>query len=199
MGGRKIADNCYEVERSTTLSCNRAKFHEVEFWHQRMGYLNFKDLSKAAKKDFIHGLPKLGKIEKTVCEPCQMGKHIKSHKFHPHSRPLELLHMDLMWPSRTESIGGRKYIIVIVDNFQDIHRSFYSEKSLRPLNMPKSYSRSYKMERATTSREFEVTMSKNSKMQVLQTSMRRTTPSKSFQRPSLNKMKSLKEKSSDEL
>lgn len=65
--------------------------------------------------------------------------------------------------------------------------------------MPKSYSRSYKMERATTSREFEVTMSKNSKMQVLQTSMRRTTPSKSFQRPSLNKMKSLKEKSSDEL
>jgi hypothetical protein len=61
MGGLKTADNCYEVEPITTLSCNRTKFHEVELWHQRLGHLNFKDLSKAAKKDFILGLPKLGK------------------------------------------------------------------------------------------------------------------------------------------
>lgn len=32
-------------------------------------------------------------------------------------RPLELLHIDLMGPSRTESLGGKKYILVMVDNF----------------------------------------------------------------------------------
>ena len=33
------------------------------------------------------------------------------------SRPLELLHLDLMGPARTESLGGKRYIMVIVDDF----------------------------------------------------------------------------------
>ncbi|MGV7927175.1 DDE-type integrase/transposase/recombinase, partial [Mycobacterium kansasii] len=33
------------------------------------------------------------------------------------TRPLELLHMDLIGPTRTESQGGKKYILVIVDDF----------------------------------------------------------------------------------
>jgi hypothetical protein len=32
-------------------------------------------------------------------------------------KPLELLHMDLMGPSRIESIGGKRYILVMVDDF----------------------------------------------------------------------------------
>ena len=33
------------------------------------------------------------------------------------SRCLELLHVDLMGPIRTESLGGKRYIMVIVDDF----------------------------------------------------------------------------------
>jgi hypothetical protein len=33
------------------------------------------------------------------------------------SKNLELLHMDLMGPTRTVSLGGRKYILVVVDDF----------------------------------------------------------------------------------
>ena len=33
------------------------------------------------------------------------------------SRCLELLHVDLMGPTRTESLGGKGYIMVIVDDF----------------------------------------------------------------------------------
>ena len=33
------------------------------------------------------------------------------------SRPLELLHLDLMVPTRIESLGGKKYILVVVDDF----------------------------------------------------------------------------------
>ena len=33
------------------------------------------------------------------------------------SRCLELLHVDLMGPTRTESFGGKRYIMVIVDDF----------------------------------------------------------------------------------
>ena len=50
-----------------------------------------------------------------------MGKQVKSK--HPSvtevqtSRPLELLHIDLMGPTRAQSLGGKKYILVVVDDF----------------------------------------------------------------------------------
>ena len=56
-----------------------------------------------------------------VCRPCQLGKQTKAK--HPStqtsatSRPLELLHLDLMGPTRTESFGGKRYIMVVVDDF----------------------------------------------------------------------------------
>lgn len=68
--GLRTTDKYYGIESSTTLNCNRAKLDEVELWHQCLQHLNFKDLSKFVKKEFILGLPKLGKIEKVVCGPC---------------------------------------------------------------------------------------------------------------------------------
>ena len=50
-----------------------------------------------------------------------MGKQTKAS--HPKvnviatSRCLELPHVDLMGSTRTESLGGKKYIMVIVDDF----------------------------------------------------------------------------------
>ena len=50
-----------------------------------------------------------------------MGKQVKSK--HPFvtgvqtSRPLELLHIDLMGPARVLSLGGKRYILVVVDDF----------------------------------------------------------------------------------
>ena len=51
----------------------------------------------------------------------QMGNQVKSK--HPSltevqtSRPLELLHIDLMGLARVQSLGGMKYILVVVDDF----------------------------------------------------------------------------------
>ena len=50
-----------------------------------------------------------------------MGKQVKSK--HPSVtevqtlRPLELLHINLMGPARVQSLGGEKYILVVVDDF----------------------------------------------------------------------------------
>ena len=60
-------------------------------------------------------------MNNVVCGPCQLGKQTKAK--HPStqtfatSRPLELLHLDLMGPTRIESLGGKRYIMVMVDNF----------------------------------------------------------------------------------
>ena len=93
----------------------------LELWHQRFGHANFKQVAKVSKLEAVEGLPKFGKVEKTMCSACQMGKQTKaSHQkvnVIATSRCLELLHVDLMGPTRTKSLGGKKYIMVIVDDF----------------------------------------------------------------------------------
>ena len=93
----------------------------LELWHQRFGHANFKQVAKVSKLEAVEGLPKFGKIAKTICGACQMGKQTKaSHQkvnVIATSRWLELLHVDLMGPTRTKSLGGKKYIMVIVDDF----------------------------------------------------------------------------------
>jgi len=78
-------------------------------------------LNKLISKNLVIGLPKL-KFEKYhLCEACQMGEQTK-HSFKlkniiSTSKPLELLHMDLFGPSRTMSLGGNYYALVVVDDF----------------------------------------------------------------------------------
>ena len=50
-----------------------------------------------------------------------MGKQVKSKHLSmtevQTSRPLELLHIDLISPTKVQSLGGKKYIIVVMDDF----------------------------------------------------------------------------------
>ena len=90
-------------------------------WHHRFRHANFKQVAKVSKLDAVEGLPKFGKVKKTICGACQMGKQTKAshHKVNviATSRCLELLHVDLIGPKRTESLGGKRYIMIIIDDF----------------------------------------------------------------------------------
>jgi len=67
---------------------------------------------------------KLKIVEGDICGECQIGKQTRmSHPRLEHqvtSKILELLHMDLMGPMQVESIGGKRYVLVVVDDFQDL-------------------------------------------------------------------------------
>ena len=60
-------------------------------------------------------------MNNVVCGLCQFGKQTKAK--HPGtqtsvvSRPLEILHLDLIGPTRTEFLEGKRYIMVVVDVF----------------------------------------------------------------------------------
>ena len=86
-----------------------------------MGHASYKHLSIVSKHELVLGIPKLSRTSNVVCGPCQLGKQTKAK--HPGtqtsgtSRPLELLHLNLMGPTRTESLGGKRYIMVVIDDF----------------------------------------------------------------------------------
>jgi hypothetical protein len=124
MGGERTSDNCYGIpglSSDSQIICNKVTIDESELWHQHLGHLNFTEMLKIASKEVVKDLPKMKDTEKGVCGPCQIGKQTRAaHKKTSGiltSRNLELLHMDLMGPTRTSSLGGRKYILVIVDDY----------------------------------------------------------------------------------
>ncbi|GJS86931.1 retrovirus-related pol polyprotein from transposon TNT 1-94 [Tanacetum coccineum] len=90
-------------------------------WHRRLSHLNFGAINHLARHGLVRGLPKL-KFEKDhLCSACAMGKSKKKpHK--PKSEDtnqekLYLLHMDLCGPMRVASVNGKKYILVIIDDY----------------------------------------------------------------------------------
>ncbi|GJY81036.1 retrovirus-related pol polyprotein from transposon TNT 1-94 [Tanacetum coccineum] len=90
-------------------------------WHRRLSHLNFGAINHLARYGLFSGLLKL-KFEKDhLCFACAMGKSKKKpHK--PKSEDtnqekLYLLHMDLCGPMRVASVNGKKYILVIVDDY----------------------------------------------------------------------------------
>ncbi|GJT61215.1 putative ribonuclease H-like domain-containing protein [Tanacetum coccineum] len=90
-------------------------------WHHRLSHLNFSAINHLARHGLVQGLLKL-KFEKDhLCSACAMGKSKKKpHK--PKSKDtnqekLYLLHMDLCGPMRVASVNGKKYILVIVDDY----------------------------------------------------------------------------------
>ena len=94
------------------------------------------------------GLPKLGKKVNGVCGPCQQGKQTKSmhkkDKYLSTKEPLELLHMDLMGPMQTESLGGKRYIFVCVDDFSRFTLTYF-EKNPKLLTSLKCFVIKFKM------------------------------------------------------
>ena len=119
--GNRNTDNCYGVVPTSKISCRSARVDMLELWHHRLGHANFKQVDKVSKLEAVEGLPKFGKVEKTICSACQMGKQTKASHHNVNviatSRCLKLLHVNLMGPTRIESLGGKRYIMVIVDDF----------------------------------------------------------------------------------
>ncbi|WVZ80241.1 hypothetical protein U9M48_027733 [Paspalum notatum var. saurae] len=87
----------------------------------RLGHLSFDLLAKLSSLDLIRGLPKMKSERYLVCHPCRHRKMVAASHTPVNqvmtARPGELLHMDTVGPSQVWSIGGKWYVLVIVDDF----------------------------------------------------------------------------------
>ncbi|GJU04295.1 retrovirus-related pol polyprotein from transposon TNT 1-94 [Tanacetum coccineum] len=108
---------------ASSLICLLSKALKTKswLWNRRLSHLNFGTINDLARHGLVQGIPKL-KFEKDhLCSACAMGKSKKKpHK--PKSEDtnqekLYLLHMDLCGPMRVTSVNGKKYILVIVDDY----------------------------------------------------------------------------------
>ncbi|GKE88968.1 retrovirus-related pol polyprotein from transposon TNT 1-94, partial [Tanacetum coccineum] len=83
---------------SPNLICFMAKASPTQawLWHHRLSHLNFDTINLLSKKDIMNDLPKLKYVKDQLCPSCEI---------------------DLCSPMLIESINGKKYILVIVDEY----------------------------------------------------------------------------------
>src|SRR5919202_809639 len=90
-------------------------------WHKRLSHMNFKDINKLSKNELVSGLPMIKYEKDKLCHACEKGKQhratFKSKKFATIESHLDLLHMDLFGPVSTPSFTGKRYTLVIVDEY----------------------------------------------------------------------------------
>nr|GEY16065.1 hypothetical protein [Tanacetum cinerariifolium] len=117
----------YSITLQDTTSLNpiclmaKATSSQAWLWHRRFFHLNFDTINLLSKNDIVSGLPKLKFVKDHLCSSCELRK-AKQKSFQPKTTPsskrqLQLLHMDLCGPMRVESINGKKYVFVIIDDY----------------------------------------------------------------------------------
>jgi len=91
------------------------------FGKEGVAHIHMNHLNKLISKELVKGVPKIKFMKDGLCDACQKGKQsrvsFKSKNMISTSRPLELLHLELFGPSRTMSIGGNYYALVIVNDY----------------------------------------------------------------------------------
>jgi len=110
-----IMNNCSENE------CLLSKSGESWLWHKRLAHIHTNHLNKLKCKDHVSGLPNIKFQNNRLCDACVKGKQIrtsfKTKDVASTNKALDVLHMDLLGPSRTASLAGNFYVLVIVDDF----------------------------------------------------------------------------------
>jgi transposase InsO family protein len=88
-------------------------------------------LCRLSGLDLLQGLPLLKFESDLVCAPCHHGKMIATSHSPVNTvmteHPRQLLHMDTVGPSRVRSMGGKWYILVIVDDYSRYSWVFFLE------------------------------------------------------------------------
>jgi hypothetical protein len=100
--------------------CCLGKEDESWLWNKRMGHIHFDNLVKVNKREAVKEMPQITKPTNTLCKHCQQGKQ-KKNKFkskeYSTTRPLEIMHIDLVKPTKTKGLKGEKYFMLLVDHY----------------------------------------------------------------------------------
>ncbi|KAF7843277.1 Retrovirus-related Pol polyprotein from transposon TNT 1-94 [Senna tora] len=125
----KVLDNLKNVDANVVLSGKKkgslfvmsageayvkktSQTDSAAIWHARLGHLGYQMLQQISSKKLLDGLPTLKDVrESVICQGCQYGKsHHLPFKNSSNRKltPFELIHTDLMGPTKTASYSGKE-------------------------------------------------------------------------------------------
>jgi hypothetical protein len=107
-----------------------------------MGHIHFDNLVKVRKREEVREMPQIMKPTNTLCKHCQQGKQTKARfksKEYSTTRPLEIVHIDLVGPTKTKGLKGEKYLMLLVDDYTRMTVVFFLKNKSKAFENLKIY------------------------------------------------------------
>jgi hypothetical protein len=124
----RTSSNIYVLSEIGNEKCFLGKEDEIWLWHRRIGHIHFDNLVKVNKREAVREMPQIMKPTNTLCKHCQQGKQTKTRfksKEYPMTRPMEIVHTDLVGPTTTKGLKGEKYFMLLVDDYTRMTTVFF--------------------------------------------------------------------------
>lgn len=125
----EINSTCVANENNNEANSSKFSNDASSIWHRRLGHVNDKYIQKLIK-ELVTGIN--NEIKDINCEPCKMCKlSRKPHKsvaYDQSCEPLDLLHLDICGPLPVESIGGSKYILLVIDDYSGMYFTYFLKR-----------------------------------------------------------------------
>jgi len=119
-------------EPSTIVNTVTSNNRNYQLWHERYGHASKTILDKMIKNNSVHGLIKYETNPNYLCTGCMEGKRTQkpfpSNIDKKTSKLFEGLHWDICGPMETTSLGGAKYLLLIIDDFSNSCTGYYLKK-----------------------------------------------------------------------
>lgn len=127
----------FKLRRRNVINACKTKEHSkhcIHYWHRVFGHRDPDAIKFMSKNNMIEGLQLVNCGLKIQCETCMKAK-LTRLPFPKKSRNkskeiLDLIHTDICGPMQTESLGKKRYVLTLIDDFSKfttIH--FLREKS----------------------------------------------------------------------
>lgn len=115
------------VYNTTGASNNRFSDDLASIWHRRLGHINKDYMRRLMKEKMVTGIGSVSlDISCDACQTCKLSRRPhESVKYKQSNDILELLHMDICGPMPVQSIGGSRYILLIVDDYSGMYFTYF--------------------------------------------------------------------------
>jgi hypothetical protein len=116
----RTSNNIYVLSEIGNEKCCLGKEDKSLLWNKRMGQIHFDNLVKVRKREPVGEMSQITKPTNTLCKHCQKGKQTKTRfksKEYSTTRPLEIMHTDLVGPTTTKGLKGERYFMLLAGDY----------------------------------------------------------------------------------
>jgi hypothetical protein len=118
VGGMYLLEALDNAPNTPLAMASLSQPTSLEQWHRRLAHCSPLTIQEMSNDDLVEGLKISKKNVKGKCEDCILGR--QTHRpfdgaTETNLAPLSLVDFDLRGPSRVQSIGGKVYLMIIID------------------------------------------------------------------------------------
>lgn len=98
-----------------------------KIWHRRLAHMNNKYMQRLTRENIVIGIKdRLKDINCEACKTCKLSRRPHRSVIHDQSKEmLDLVYLDLYGPMPVESIGGARYILLIIDDYSNMYFTYF--------------------------------------------------------------------------